>query len=65
MKTITIKTPDIIEEQLRTIGATDPQARVIGAVMRGVAADIINERADEIRFACHGVKYKLTLAKEN
>ena len=54
-----------IESELLALGATKSQAWVIEAVMRGVAGDILNERNDEIKFACHGVKYKLTLSKEN
>lgn len=54
-----------IEEEIETLGATSTQARVIGAVVRGIVADILNERdGDVIEFMENGNKYKLTLTKE-
>lgn len=64
MKHIKVKTATNIEADLEQLGAKPRQARVIGAVIRGVAADLINEREDTIRFACHGVRYTLKLVKE-
>lgn len=53
-----------IETELEEIGATHTQARVIGAVMRGVAGNILNDRVrDEIVFATNGKKYKITLER--
>ena len=54
-----------IEEEIETLGATSTQARVIGAIVRGTVADILNERdGDVIEFMKNGNKYKLTLTKE-
>ena len=64
MGRIKITEPSDIEGDLVRLGATDKQARVIGAVVRGVASDILNERNDQIRFKVNGVEYLLTLTKE-
>lgn len=61
---IKIKETASIEGELENLGATEKQARVIGAVMRGVASDIINERSDKITFRLNGINYNLTLDKE-
>lgn len=56
---------DKIEEVLEKIGASPSGARAIGAVMRGIAGDIISGRdGDEIRISVDGRKYKITLEKE-
>lgn len=53
-----------IEDELESLGATHTQARVIAGVMRGIAGDVLNDRAsDEIVFCVHGIKYKLTLER--
>lgn len=64
MRKIKVFDYDGIEGELKQIGASDAQARVIGAVMRGVASDILNERNDKIAFRLNGVNYNLTLEKE-
>lgn len=55
-----------IEEEIETLGATKAQAQVLGAVIRGIVADVMNDRkGDVIEFMKSGNKYKLTLTKEN
>lgn len=61
---IKVKTNNSIEDELCNMGVKLSHARTIGAVMRGVAGDIINERNDEITFCVKGVIYKLTIRKE-
>lgn len=62
---IKVRENDKIEETLEAIGAKPKQARVIGAAMRGIAGDILNERSsDTIRLCVNGVKYVLVLNKE-
>ena len=61
---IKIKETTSIEGELEKLGATEKQARVIGAVMRGIASDIMNERSDKIAFRLDGINYNLTLDKE-
>lgn len=64
MGRIKITEPSDIEGDLVRLGATDKQARVIGAVMRGVASSVMNERNDKITFRLDGINYNLTLEKE-
>lgn len=64
MGRIKITEPSDIEGDLVRLGATDKQARVIGAVMRGVASSVMNERNDKITFRLDGINYNLTLDKE-
>ena len=64
MGKINVKEPSDIEGDLVKLGASETQARVIGAVLRGVASDIINERSDKITFRLNGINYNLTLEKE-
>lgn len=64
MGKINVKEPSDIEGDLLKLGASETQARVIGAVLRGVASDIINERSDKITFRLNGVNYNLTLERE-
>ena len=64
MGRIKITEPSDIEGDLVRLGATDKQARVIGAVMRGVASSVMNERNDKITFRLDGINYNLTLTKE-
>jgi hypothetical protein len=62
---IKVRESDKIEDAIESIGAKHGQARVIGAVMRGIAGDILNERgSDTIRLCVNGVKYVLVLNKE-
>lgn len=64
MKKIKVHVADGIEGELQEMGATYTQARVIGAVMRGIAGNILNDRArDEVVFATNGKKYRLTLER--
>lgn len=54
-----------LEKEIEELGMTEKQARVLGAVVRGVIGDILNDRTgDTIRFATNGQVYKLTLEKE-
>lgn len=64
MGKINVKEPSDIEGDLVKLGASETQARVIGAVLRGVASDIMNERSDKITFRLNGINYNLTLEKE-
>lgn len=64
MGRIKITEPSDIEGDLVRLGATDKQARVIGAVMRGVASSVMNERNAKITFRLDGINYNLTLDKE-
>ena len=64
MKRIKVIEQTNIEGDLEQMGATTKQARVIGAVVRGVASDIMNERNDKITFRLDGINYNLTLEKE-
>lgn len=64
MGKINVKEPSDIEGDLVKLGASETQARVIGAVLRGVASDILNERSDKITFRLNGINYNLTLEKE-
>ena len=63
MKRIKVIEQTNIEGDLEQMGATTKQARVIGAVVRGVASDIMNERNDSIMFCVNGVEYLLTLTR--
>ena len=54
-----------LEKEIEELGMTEKQARVLGAVVRGVIGDILNDRTgDTIRFATNGQVYKLILEKE-
>lgn len=54
-----------LEKEIEELGMTEKQARVLGAVVRGVIGDILNDRTgDTIRFATNGQVYKLALEKE-
>ena len=64
MGKINVKEPSDIEGDLVRLGANETQARVIGAVVRGVASDIMNERSDKITFRLNGINYNLTLERE-
>ena len=64
MTKIKITEPSDIEGELSKLGANDKQARVIGAVLRGVASSIMNERGDKIAFRLNGINYNLTLERE-
>ena len=61
MGRIKITEPSDIEGDLESLGATEKQARVIGAVMRGVASSVMNRRNDKVVFRLDGVNYNLTL----
>lgn len=61
---IKVLNPSMVEEEIEGLGATPKQARTIGAVVRGVSADILNGREDTIRFCVNGQVWNLTLAKE-
>lgn len=61
MGRIKITEPSDIEGDLERLGATEKQARVIGAVMRGVASSVMNRRNDKVVFRLDGVNYNLTL----
>lgn len=64
MTKIKITEPSDIEGDLVKLGASETQARVIGAVLRGVASSIMNERGDKIAFRLNGINYNLTLERE-
>lgn len=64
MGKINVKEPSDIEGDLVKLGASETQARVIGAVLRGVASDILNERSDKIAFRLNGINYNLTLERQ-
>lgn len=61
MKRIKVIEQTNIEGDLETLGATPKQARVIGAVVRGVASSVMNRRNDKVAFRLDGVNYNLTL----
>lgn len=65
MKKIKINYVSRLEKEIEELGMTDKQARVFGAVVRGLMGDILNSRTgDTIRFRIDGQTYNLTLEKE-
>lgn len=51
-----------LEETLEEFGMTKSQAHTLGAVVRSVIGDVINDRKkDEIRFRIKGIDYELKL----
>ncbi len=66
MGKIKVNTVSQIEEELESLGFMKAQARVMGAVMRGIAGDVMNKRkSDTIVFQAYGERYRLTLEKED
>lgn len=66
MKKIKVYYNSGIEDELESIGFQHTQARVVAAVMRGVAGNVLNGRKnDVIRFQVNGYMWKLTLNKED
>lgn len=51
-----------IEEELEKLNITPSQARVIGAIVRGVAGDIIRgDKHDEIKASVNGRLYRVSI----
>lgn len=62
---IYVKSESRIEEELAVLGLSKSQARVLGAVVRGMVGDVIRkEQHDTIRFNIGGTLYNITINKE-